>query len=88
MKIPEAQALLNQCNEIEFENHLITLSDNAEEVLERQKRSRTNRACVYRNIQDNCSLFSSESTRRRTSYPSNISGLVFLRWICEKMFRR
>jgi hypothetical protein len=36
MKMPEAQSLLNQCNEMEFENHLNSLSDNAEEVLERQ----------------------------------------------------
>ena len=56
MKIPEAQSLLNECNEIEFENHLNTLSDNAEEVLERQKRSRTDQACVFRNIHGNRSL--------------------------------
>jgi hypothetical protein len=34
MKMREAQPLLNYCNEIEFENHLNTLSDNADEVLE------------------------------------------------------
>jgi hypothetical protein len=56
MMMREAQSLLNQCNEIEFENHLNTLSDNAEEVLERQKRSRTDQACVFRNIQGNRSL--------------------------------
>jgi hypothetical protein len=56
MKMPEAQSLLNQCNEIEFENHLNTLSDNVEEVLERQKRSRTDQACVFRNIQGTRSL--------------------------------
>jgi hypothetical protein len=65
MKMPEARSLLNHCNEIEFENHLNTLSDNAEEVLERQKRSRTS--------------FLYESTRQRTSCPSNIYGLVFVR---------
>lgn len=35
MTMTEAQGLLNGCTGIEFENHLITLSDNAEEVLER-----------------------------------------------------
>lgn len=56
MKIPEARSLLNECDEFEFENHLNTLSDNAEEVLERQKRSRTDQACVFRNIHGNRSL--------------------------------
>jgi Phosphotransferase enzyme family len=56
MKIPEAQSLLNECDEVEFENHLNTLSDNAEEVLERQKRSRTDQACVFRNIHGDRSL--------------------------------
>jgi hypothetical protein len=56
MKMREAQTLLNHCNEIEFENHLNTLSDNAEEVLARQKRSRTDQACVFRNIHGNRSL--------------------------------
>lgn len=56
MKIPEAQSLLNEYSEIEFENHLNTLSDNAEEVLERQKRSRTDQVCVFRNNHGNPSL--------------------------------
>jgi hypothetical protein len=56
MELPEAQSLLNDCNEIEFENHLNTLSDNAEEVLDRQNRSRTDQACVFRNIQGDRSL--------------------------------
>lgn len=56
MAIHEAQLLSNHCGEIEFENHLNTLSDNEEEVLERQKRSRTDQACVFRSIQGNRSL--------------------------------
>ena len=56
MKMSEAQALLNNCDEIEFENHLNNLSENAGEVLARQKRSRIHQACVFRNIQGNRSL--------------------------------
>jgi hypothetical protein len=41
IKMHEAQPLLNYYNEIKFKNHLNTLSDNVDEVLERQKRSRT-----------------------------------------------
>ena len=56
MRIQEAQPLLNGCTKIEFENHLNTMSDNAQEVLERQKRSRTDQACVFRNHRNNRSL--------------------------------
>ena len=56
MSIPEAQPLLNGCKELEFENHLNSLSENAEDVLERQKRSRIDQACVFRNIDGNRSL--------------------------------
>src|SRR5271154_1648689 len=37
MKIPEAKDLLHGCDEMEFENHLNTLSDKAEEVVQRQE---------------------------------------------------
>ena len=53
---PEAQALVNRCGELEFENHLNSLSENAEEVLERQRRSRIDQACVSRNIDGNRTL--------------------------------
>jgi hypothetical protein len=56
MTIPEAQDLINSCKELEFENHLSSLSENAEEVLERQKRSRVDQACVFSNIDGNRSL--------------------------------
>ena len=39
--VAAAQPLLNNYHEIEFETHLNTLSDNTEEVLERQKTSRS-----------------------------------------------
>ena len=53
MMIPEAQDLINVCKELEFDNHLNSLSENAEEVLERQKRSRVDQACVFSNVDGN-----------------------------------
>ena len=44
-----AQDLLNGSKELEFENHLNSLSDGAEEVAERRKRSRIDQACIFRN---------------------------------------
>lgn len=52
IKMREAPLLLNQCSALEFENHLNSLSDNAEEVMQSQKQSKTNQACVFRNVQD------------------------------------
>ena len=49
LTIPAAQDLLNGSRELDFENHLNSLSDGAEEVAERQKRSRIDQACVFRN---------------------------------------
>lgn len=78
MKIPEARSLVNQCNEIGFEDHLNTLSDNVE-VLERQKRSQTDQTCVFRNTQGNCSLLFVSEYKAVQSHRSNINALVFVR---------
>jgi hypothetical protein len=54
---PEARQLFTLGKGIEFENHANTLSDNAEEVLQRtQQRSRTDQICVYRSLEDHRSL--------------------------------
>ena len=56
MTIPEAQSLINGCQKLEFDNHLNSLSENAEEVLERQKRSRVDQACVFSNVEGSRNL--------------------------------
>ena len=50
MTMPEANDLINSCKGLEFGNHLNPLSDDVDEVLERQKRSRVDRACVFSSI--------------------------------------
>ena len=56
MTTPKAQDLINNCKELELGNHLKSLSENAEEVLQRQKRSRVGQACVFSNVDGNRSL--------------------------------
>ena len=50
MTMPAAETLLDGCKELEFENHLNPLHENAREVLERQKSSRIDQACIFRNV--------------------------------------
>ena len=56
MTIPATQELLNGSTELEFENHLNSLSDNVEDVVQRQKLSRIDQACVFRKIDGNRAL--------------------------------
>ena len=56
MTIPATQELLNGSTELEFENHLNSLSDNVEDVVQRQKMSRIDQACVFRKIDGNRAL--------------------------------
>jgi hypothetical protein len=57
LNMPQARQSFALGNGVEFENHANTLSDNAEEVLQRtQQRSRTDQICVYRSLEDRRSL--------------------------------
>ena len=56
MTTPKAQDLIKSCKELEFNNHLNSLSENAEEMLQRQKGSRVDQACVFSNVDGNRSL--------------------------------
>jgi hypothetical protein len=57
LDIPHARQSFGLGNGVEFENHTNTLSDNAEEVLQRtQQRPRTDQICVYRSLDDRRSL--------------------------------
>jgi hypothetical protein len=80
MKIPEAQSLLNQCNEIEFENHLNTFErqcrggiGTSEEITDRLG------LLFSATFMATAASFSLESTKQRTNCPSNIYGPAFVR---------
>ena len=67
MTLPEAQDLINSCKELEFDNHLNSLSENAEEVLERHMRSRVDQVCFFPTPTAIEALTTSVSTKQRTN---------------------